>query len=103
PGFSAYRRHAVYLRTATFCVFHSRTKLSLLFCTRMIRHGRPWTVCSFGVYVTGPEIVGWFLKCSMIPASLAPLVEPPLFLSAAASRSIVAAPSTKLAVYGIFF
>src|SRR4029079_11745558 len=75
---------------ATFCVFHIRTNDSLLFCTFMIRHGRPTTLWSVFENVIGPEIVGRPRKFSNAAASLAPVVSPPVFFSAAASASIVA-------------
>ena len=80
-----------------------RTNVSLLFCTFMIRHGRPTTLCSFAENVIGPEIVGRARKLSNASAIFGPFVSPPVFFRAAASASIVAAPSAKLAVYGICF
>ena len=90
-------RQRAYGSVTTFWVFHIRRYVSLLFCTFMIRHGRPLTLCSVDEYVTGPEIVGTLRKLSNAAASFAPFVEPPVRFSAAASRSIVAAPSAKLA------
>src|SRR6266568_1604940 len=89
---------AAYLRLTTFLVFHIRRYVSLLFCTFMMRHGRPVTLCSVGEYVTGPEIVGTLWNFWIAAASFAPSVDPPVCFSAWASTSIVAAPSTKLAV-----
>ena len=69
----------------------------------MIRHGRPWTLCSVGEYVIGPEIVGTFLNFSNDRGELRPVGRAAGLLHGVREESIVAAPRTKLAVYGTFF